>query len=406
MKTSRHNNIFFISERRGRCENQTTKEKNVEKNSHLNPFLNPQDSQGSNPFEEDLRSLNPFENPSPDPHFKPSETSNPFENDLSTPRNPFEESFESSSVMTDSCDSIGDPETLQENFEDYESMMSDIEETLSILSRNSRSTTPASELFNSRTPTPSFGQFSSYSTSDLSMRIPRSVSDKHVIPVVTVFDDLKDYLSDSDLSLDYMISMQRRKHKKQKNLNKQAQLANFISSKKPTREEQESSKSAEKDKKVELQYFEKSSSFLTKIKNDTNCAERKDSATEVFRPSYGGSNSKTQSKVLENFTVSEKCVNEMNSNRSFTTESYQGGTNSLERMINDAGSNKLTASREILHRRQSKSPTPHRDPSLESIPELEEKTRLVASYFSEEKNSPDQLYPGHTGWCCKHFIFI
>jgi len=404
MKTSRHNIIFFISERRGRCENQTTKEKNVEKNSHLNPFLNPQDSQGSNPFEEDLWSLNPFENLSPDPQFKPSKTNNPFENDLSTPRNPFEESFESSSVMTDSCDSIGDPETLQENFEDYESMMSDIEETLSILSRNSRSTTPASDLFNSRTPTPSFGQFSSYSTSDLSVRIPRSVSDKHVIPVVSVFDDLKDYLSDSDLSLDYMISMQRRKHKKQKNLNKQAQLANFITSKKSTREEQESPKSAEKDKKVELQYLEKSSSFLTKIRNDTNCAERKDSATEAFRPSYGGS--KTQSKISESFTVPEKCVNETNSNRSFTTESYQDGTNSLERMINDTGSNKLTASRDILHRRQSKSPTPHRDPCLEPIPELEEKTRLVASYFAEEKNSQDQLYPGQTGWCRKHFIFI
>ena len=36
-----------------------------------------------------------------------------------------------------------------------------------------------------------------YLSSDLSVKLPRSVSDKHVIPVVNVFDDLKDYLSDS-----------------------------------------------------------------------------------------------------------------------------------------------------------------------------------------------------------------
>ena len=102
-------------------------------------------------------------------------------------------------------------------------MISDIEETLSILSRNSRSTTPASEMFgSSRTPTPSFGQINYFSMSDLSHKVNKSVSDKHVIPIVTVFDDLKDYLSDSDLSLDYKIALQRRKQKNLKNLNKQA----------------------------------------------------------------------------------------------------------------------------------------------------------------------------------------
>ena len=110
-----------------------------------------------------------------------------------------------------------------ETFEDYESVISDIEETLSILSRNSRSTTPVSELgYGSRTPTPSMGG-NFFSVNDLS-----SVADKHVIPVVTVFDDLKDYLSDSDVSLDYKIALQRRRHKNSKNLNKQAQLSSLL----------------------------------------------------------------------------------------------------------------------------------------------------------------------------------
>ena len=112
--------------------------------------------------------------------------------------------------------------------EDYESVISDIEETLSILSRNSRSTTPAS-----RTPTPSLGQFNYFSMSDLASRTncDKAVSDKHIIPIVTVFDDLKDYLSDSDLSLEYQIARQRRRQKNMKNLNKQAQLSNILTSK-------------------------------------------------------------------------------------------------------------------------------------------------------------------------------
>ena len=40
----------------------------------------------------------------------------------------------------------------------------------------------------------------------------RPVSDKHVLPVVTVFDDLKEYLSDSDISLDYRIASLRKKN--------------------------------------------------------------------------------------------------------------------------------------------------------------------------------------------------
>ena len=38
----------------------------------------------------------------------------------------------------------------------------------------------------------------------------RPVSERHVLPVVTVFDDLKEYLSDnSDMSLDYRIATLR-----------------------------------------------------------------------------------------------------------------------------------------------------------------------------------------------------
>ena len=120
-----------------------------------------------------------------------------------------------------------------ETFEDYESVISDIEETLSILSRNSRSTTPVSELgYGSRTPTPSFGG-NFFSAADLGSIRDISVADKHVIPVVTVFDDLKDYLSDSDVSLEYKIALQRRRHKNSKNLNKQAQLSSLLTSRKP-----------------------------------------------------------------------------------------------------------------------------------------------------------------------------
>jgi hypothetical protein len=56
-----------------------------------------------------------------------------------------------------------------------------------------------------------------------------------VAPIVSVFDDLKDYLSDSDLSLDYKLARQRRKHTRKanavaaaKSLNRQAQLASLM----------------------------------------------------------------------------------------------------------------------------------------------------------------------------------
>ena len=121
--------------------------------------------------------------------------------------------------------------------------MSDIEETLSVLSRNSRSTTPAS-----RTPTPSLGQFGNFSMSDLGWRSSSDkVSDKHIIPIVTVFDDLKDYLSDSDLSLEYQIARQRRRHKNTRNLNKQAQLSNILTHKNKLMGQKEHAEMREQD---------------------------------------------------------------------------------------------------------------------------------------------------------------
>ena len=38
--------------------------------------------------------------------------------------------------------------------------------------------------------------------------------DRHVTPIAMVFDELKDYLSESDLSLDYKIARSRNKKKK------------------------------------------------------------------------------------------------------------------------------------------------------------------------------------------------
>ena len=38
--------------------------------------------------------------------------------------------------------------------------------------------------------------------------------DRHVTPIALVFDELKDYLSESDLSLDYKIARSRNKKKK------------------------------------------------------------------------------------------------------------------------------------------------------------------------------------------------
>ena len=126
--------------------------------------------------------------------------------------------------------------------QDYESVISDIEETLSVLSRNSRSTTPAS-----RTPTPSFGQINYFSMTDLANKPHPSITDKHIIPIVSVFDDLKDYLSDSDLSLEYQIARHRHSKRTQnKNMKKQVQLSNMLTNKK-LMEKHEMSKDEKKD---------------------------------------------------------------------------------------------------------------------------------------------------------------
>jgi len=224
---------FQDSEKNVMCENRARKPAGItaHKKQSLNPFLTSEEEDNEpNPFKTDIKNTNPFENDcdSLNPFVK-DDDNNPFnENEMSTSQGSINES------LTASQNSIEDEMTISnDSFEDYESVISDIEETLSILSRNSRSTTPASEMcFNSRTPTPSFGQINYFSMSDLSQKSHKSVSDKHVIPIVTVFDDLKDYLSDSDLSLDYKIALQRRKHKNLKNLNKQAQLSSFLTSKK------------------------------------------------------------------------------------------------------------------------------------------------------------------------------
>ena len=44
--------------------------------------------------------------------------------------------------------------------------------------------------------------------------LPDELSDQHVTPIAMVFDELKDYLSESDLSLDYKISRSRSRKKK------------------------------------------------------------------------------------------------------------------------------------------------------------------------------------------------
>ena len=196
------------------------------KKQPVNPFLasGPEEvspvktePKNRNPFEEDHDRLNPFVD-SNDELSANEEEMLRAEDSSTAPH----------SSRTDSLE--GDRNV---SFEDYESVISDIEETLSILSRNSRSTTPASEFgYSSRTSTPNLlnGQF--YSMNDLVSVKDRSVSEKHVIPVVTVFDDLKDYLSDSDVSLDYKIAFQRRRQKNCRNLNKQAQLTSLLTTKK------------------------------------------------------------------------------------------------------------------------------------------------------------------------------
>ena len=47
-----------------------------------------------------------------------------------------------------------------------------------------------------------------------SLFLPDEILDQHVTPIALVFDELKDYLSESDLSLDYKISRSRSRKKK------------------------------------------------------------------------------------------------------------------------------------------------------------------------------------------------
>jgi len=298
---------FQDSEKPEVCENSAGKpNENIEKlKQSTNPFLTSDDEENSpNPTETKSRSTNPFE--------ADCDRLNPFvkddciDNEASTSHRSINGS------LTDSQSSINEDMTVSNNesFEDYESVISDIEETLSILSRNSRSTTPASEMFgSSRTPTPSFGQINYFSMSDLSQKVNKSVSDKHVIPIVTVFDDLKDYLSDSDLSLDYKIALQRRKQKNLKNLNKQAQLSNFLTSKKSKMDEQEipkfkTDKTGNDDKPHSDRYMEISQAYPTRSLTCPNIFHQArtfpDSSPEVSQNYKGFEKSSKDMRTLTN----------------------------------------------------------------------------------------------------------
>jgi len=304
---------------------------------------------------------------------------------------------------------MGSTHGSQDTFEDYESMMSDIEETLSILSRNSRSTTPASEMFSSRTPTPSFGpemfssrtptpsfgQFYSNSTSDLSGQLPRSVSDKHVIPVVNVFDDLKDYLSDSDMSLDYRISLQRRSHKKVRSLNKQAQLSSLLAGKKSRHVVQESSECLKPDKKDDKRHLGRNLGIISGAETDKRCERTLRTQALTIKQKHSASSDNFTDNRLE--TADKGSADE----RQSTEQHYRPRANSQDQsLMNDPRIlNSLGASRDILlYLRQSKSPS--REKSLE--PQDSQGLRDRSRSFSD--NSPaenpvqqDQYYPGHSG---------
>ena len=263
-----------------------------------------------------------------------------------------------------------------ESFEDYESVISDIEETLSILSRNSRSTTPASEMcFNSRTPTPSFGQINYFSMSDLSQKGHKSVSDKHVIPIVTVFDDLKDYLSDSDLSLDYKIALQRRKHKNLKNLNKQAQLSSFLTSKKSKMDTQELPKfqsdktrnddNAHQDRHVDLsrEYPTRSLTCPNIFNQAQSCP---DSSPQVSPNTAGKDNFVVGTKTFVNISLCENTstnTNEIPNCREMTSHKEALSKHKQE---NDCAVKKVNNCSDLRTRR---SPSLTRGKSLEPIVE-------------------------------------
>jgi hypothetical protein len=53
-----------------------------------------------------------------------------------------------------------------------------------------------------------------FQLSIFSIYLGNEMMDRHVTPIALVFDELKDYLSESDLSLDYKIARSRSKKKK------------------------------------------------------------------------------------------------------------------------------------------------------------------------------------------------
>eukprot|EP00092_Neocalanus_flemingeri_P001830 GFUD01001951.1.p1 GENE.GFUD01001951.1~~GFUD01001951.1.p1 ORF type:complete len:901 (-),score=135.14 GFUD01001951.1:453-3155(-) len=367
---------FQDSEKSEVCENRSSKVAGIteHKKQSLNPFLTSEEEENSyNPFETEIKNTNPFEND--------CDSLNPFVKD--DDNNPFNEDKMSTSQgsvngsLTASQNSIEEEMTISnESFEDYESVISDIEETLSILSRNSRSTTPASEMgFDSRTPTPSFGQINYFSMSDLSQKGHKSVSDKHVIPIVTVFDDLKDYLSDSDLSLDYKIALQRRKHKNLKNLNKQAQLSSFLTSKKSALDAQELPKfktdktrnddNAHQDRMVELsqEYPARSLTCPNIFHQAQSCL---DLSPQVSSPTVGGNYSIVGTKTLPNISLCKNTSPKINEIPNCRDMTLHNEALSKHKQENDCAVKKINNNLDIRTRR---SPSLTRGKSLEPIVE-------------------------------------
>ena len=101
------------------------------------------------------------------------------------------------------------------------------------------------------------------------------ISDKHIIPIVTVFDDLKDYLSDSDLSLDYRIARQRRRQKNTKNPSKPGSLSTLLKSEKKCGEKEEMAKLTNKKSNDQVnQILPRSVTCPSITSLDTSVAQR------------------------------------------------------------------------------------------------------------------------------------
>jgi len=346
------------------CENMTRKlaETPEYKKQSLNPFLTSEhEENSSDPTKKGIKNTNPFEND--------CDGLNPFETDDDGSLFNEDELSASQISINDSIitsqSSMDDEMTINnESFEDYESVISDIEETLSILSRNSRSTTPASDMcFNSRTPTPSFGQINYFSMSDLSQKGHKSVSDKHIIPIVTVFDDLKDYLSDSDLSLDYKIALQRRKQKNIKNLNKQAQLSTFLTSKKIKTNQQELTKfQLDKTSNENFQDYPSRSMTCPNIFNETQACL--DTSPQVSPSPAGNDYSKVGWPTSQDIILHEQIA--ANTDESSTSREISSHKESLSKhkQENEFPIKKINNSLDVRTRR---SPSLTRRKSLDPI---------------------------------------